>query len=103
MLRPIACAVMSAAVIAACLTFGLEGLNAFHSDRTSPSDQSGASAKLEKASPQAWDESRRESAPVRVASAVAGANVPDEGVVAISAEARSTHLLSRPLARWNAL
>ncbi len=89
---------MSAAVIAAGLTFGLEGLNASHS--ASQSDQSGA--KVESASPQARDESP-ENTPVRVASAVAADDVSDEGVAEISAGGSSTHLLSGTLARWNAL
>jgi Tlde1 domain len=103
MLRPVACAVVSAAAIAAGLTFGLEGENASHSDRTSWLDQSEASQKLESLSPKARDESRVEIAPVRIASAVAAADVAAEGVVAISARARSTQLLSQALARWNVL
>jgi hypothetical protein len=103
MQRPIVCAVVSAAAIAAGLTFGLEGLNALHSDSTSRPDQNSASAKVESHAPQARDESRVESAPVRMASAVATDDVSEEGLVAVSARAHSTQLLSQALAQWNVL
>src|SRR5690349_1516344 len=75
MLRPVACAVTSAAAIAACLTFGLEGLHRHLSDRPSRSDQSGVAQKSARAHPPAQDESRPASAPIVVASAVAPESV----------------------------
>lgn len=102
MLRPVAYAVIGAAAIAACLTFGLDGLNAFRSERTSQADQSNVAQNSE-STYQVREESHPESARVAVSSAVSDDGVLREGVIEISADESSTHLLSVPLARWNAL
>jgi Tlde1 domain len=102
MLRPFVGAVISAAGIAACLTFGLEGLNAALSDRAPQAEQSDASAKPSEAQLQAAEESGREGPPAS-SSVVAHDVMPGEGVLAISADDDEADLPSGPFARWDAL
>jgi type VI secretion system (T6SS) effector TldE1-like protein len=102
MLRPFVGAVVSAAGIAACVTFGLEGLNAAISDRASQAEQSDTSAKAIERQLEAVVESGREGRPAP-SSVVASDVTPGEGVLAISADASEANLLSKPFARWDAL
>ncbi len=103
MLRPFVGAVVSAAGIAACVTFGLEGLNAGISDRASQAEQSDASAKPPEGQlQQPAEESHREGPPAP--SSVVGSDVmPGEGVVAISADDGEADLSFGSFARWDAL
>jgi Tlde1 domain len=102
MLRRFVGAVVSAAGIAACVTFGLEGLNAAISDRASQAEQSDTSPKALERQPEPVAESGREGPPAP-SSVVASDVMPGEGVLTISADASGANLLSRPFARWDAL
>jgi Tlde1 domain len=102
MLRPFVGAVVSAAGIAAYLTFGLEGLTPALSDRASQAEQSNASARPQDQL-QASEESGREEGPPAPSSVVASDVMPGEGVLAISADGGEADLLSGPFARWDAL
>ncbi len=102
MLRPFVGAVVSAAGIAACVTFGLDGLNAAISNRASQTEQSDTSAKPPEGLPQASEEPGREGPPAP-SSVVANDVMPGEGVLAISADDGEADLPSGPFARWDAL